>query len=683
MIAGSGRPTWNRLTAPAMAGLLVLYVVVHSPLRDALAGLLLGRQTHTPYFASPMAPAIDLLPATLALFAIAAACTAALSVADRFRPRRACEWPIVVGVGAFALLAVPAAAIGAIAAMVGVPLLRPPLGPLLTSIPALVVVAGAAAAGWRPSLHVPTPSRRLISLAIAFAGALLLISAGLSMRQPPTGFDALAYHGPLAVYLWRDGDLVTFLHRSPEGFALAQPASAELWFGLLRLAGGEGLANLGQLPFALLAAAAVYALARRTGARRSLSGFAAAGFLLAPLVVAQAGMQLNDVVAASLVLCAGALACAADREWTPARGLLIGCALGLAVTTKLAVLPGAGAVAIFAAARLVRGSTTPAAIRGGGALLLAAAVAVAPWWTRNVVLYGNPLYPAAIPLLGRGVVVGDFAQKDDHFVPTRAAWPLYPLLEPLNDQSGFGPLLLVCAVPGLLVGVTRRRRSPLMLLAITATLMLPPWWLLTQHEPRHLLVLAGLTFAFVPAAMAAVPRRARALAVGVTTATVLFSALVTFDQILLPRARQDMTRPAFYDAVWNVDPVVAGIAEDEPLLYNTGYASLSYAGDYPLLGPSLGRALFTLDSGADTARIVSMMRDAHVRYAYVPASADAQSRVEATYSSAWFDVAHVSVVASGERQGTRRYLFRLRDASSHDPLEWRRPHQDGESGALR
>jgi hypothetical protein len=98
-------------------------------------------------------------------------------------------------------------------------------------------------------------------------------------------------------------------------------------------------------------------------------------------------------------------------------------------------------------------------------------------------------------------------------------------------------------------------------------------------------------------------------------------------------------------------------------LYNTGYASLSYAGDYPLLGPALARFLLTVDIDASTQTIVDLMKRYHARYAYVPASPTFQSVVEAKYAPEYFELAHVSTIASGKRVGTKRYLFHLTEKS--------------------
>jgi len=662
-------PVVSRLVVAAMFATLAGYIVLHSPLRETLSTLLLGRSAHTSYFTAlfnlhPATPA----SAVTALLAIVAALLAGASVADRIAwPQY--EWPLVFGVTAFACIVVPAAALGGIAAMTNIPLLRAPVGPALVAAPALFVAGLAVAGGWRPRTpRLAWPGR---SAAVPLGAALLLLaaSAAVAISQPPTGFDALAYHGPLSVYFWRDGDIVSYLERSVSGFALALPGSAELWFGLLLLAGGERLANLGQLPFSLLGALAVRAIARRNGARPTSAALAGSAFLLAPVVALQSGMQLNDVAAASLVIAAGALACAPVREWTVGRGALVGLAAALAATTKVAVLPAVAAVLLFGAGRLLLDTTAVRRVNRTilVGVVLAFALSVAPWWIRNVVRYGNPVYPAAIPFIGHGVVVGDFAQKDDHFVPTRVAWPLYPLLEPLNDQSGFGPLLIVAAAPGLLLAATRprRRRAPIVLFTVVAAFSLPLWWTQTQHEPRHLLAPVGMAFAFLPCALALRTAPFRRVTAGLTAAAALFSAVSTADQALIPRTGSHLDRLQFYDVVWNIDPVVASAPESVSLLYHTGFASLSYAGDYPLLGPSHGRQLVTIDGDVSTDTIVRTMRSAQLRYAYVPASPSVQSEVEGRYPASLFAVEHVSEVDAGERVGTRRYLFRLLDSVDH------------------
>jgi hypothetical protein len=147
----------------------------------------------------------------------------------------------------------------------------------------------------------------------------------------------------------------------------------------------------------------------------------------------------------------------------------------------------------------------------------------------------------------------------------------------------------------------------------------------------------------------------------VVGAAAVFSALVTLDQALRPLARAPVDRAEFYDRVWNVDSVAAGLPAGEALLSHTGFARLSYASDYPLLGPELGRLLYVVDGEMPTDSIVGIMRRAGARYAYLPAASEAAAIVGRMYPSDRFELVRRSS-GSGEKLGdVRRYLFRLRE----------------------
>jgi hypothetical protein len=143
-------------------------------------------------------------------------------------------------------------------------------------------------------------------------------------------------------------------------------------------------------------------------------------------------------------------------------------------------------------------------------------------------------------------------------------------------------------------------------------------------------------------------------------AAAVFSVLVTFDQVLLPLARQPNTRAEFYDRVWGVDPEVALLPETEGLLLHSGYANYTYPAYYPLLGPSLRRVVIPVDTDATTDSIRADMRRAGVQYAYVTTLPESRTTVEAIYDGSQFELVHMSIVEESWRRGTRRYLYRLK-----------------------
>jgi hypothetical protein len=650
----------------AMVASLCLYIAVHSPVRGFLAAWL-GLPNRRCYLVcSDSLTAGRLVDSVSGIAALVLSLLAAWCLVD-WLDSAPYERPLIFGIATFALVVVPAAVIGGIAEWSNSTLLSPPAGPLLTAVPAAVILAaGVAWKRWRPhSLQWEVSTAAPVRIVEGLAGGLLAVSMILSFVHPPTGYDALSYHAPLAAFLWRDGNLGSFLNRLPEHWTLAHPGSAELWNGLLGIVGGESLANLGQLPLALLGSAAIYAFSRRMGFFAGAARLGGAAFLLAPLVVAQAGMQLNDIAGAALLMGSVTLASAPAERWALSRYALVGLTLGMVTTTKLALVPGVIGVLAFVTVTVIwRYRHTPKSWVAG-LLTIAAlfAVVVTPWWTRNLVRYGNPVYPAAIPLIGRGISQAE-APKDNEFVPSASAWILYPVLEPQNEQSGFGTLFIVGALPGLLVAAIRRRRRPAVLYVVLMAFMLAAWWTLTRREPRFLLTLFGLGFAFLPWSLVAVPRAMRWAGSAVLCVAAVFSAVVTCDQVLLPFARQPSTRSEFYDRHWNVDPAVAGLPESEGLIYNLGLARFSYPGYYALLGPSQKRLVIPLETAISNDEIVDRMQRAGVQYAYIPASTENCALVEARFGGSRFELVHVSTAETPAIGKTRRYLYRLKLAES-------------------
>jgi hypothetical protein len=650
-----------------MLGVLALYVLLHSPLRTVIAELL-GVRSEACYFCYLSMTVSQLADPLSAGVLILIALLAAWALADLFEGT-AFEKPLVFGLSALGLVVVPAAIVGVVADGLGLSLLRPPLGPLLTAVPATLVVMGALKRGWRPHpLHLGAQRpARLPLLVEGMAVALLLLSAISSLTHPPTGYDALSYHAPLASFLWHDGNLGTFLDRTPGYWPLAQPGTAELWYGLLQVAGGERLADLGQLPFAVLGGAAIYAFARRLSLRAGAATLAAGSFAMMPMVVAQIGMQLNDVAAAALFMAAVALAIRPVTSWSLQQLTFVGLGLGLAVTTKLALLPGVAGLALSMAVVLIlrrgRLAVDWAACARAAPLALTFGLVIAPWWGRNVVRYGNPIYPVALPLLGRGVsqLFAPDPSNGLAFVPTGKAWLVYPIVEPYSEQSGVGALFAVGAIPGFIAAARRSpRRRPIFVYALVGALTLLAWWVLNQHQPRFLIPIFGIGFAFLPWSLLAVPHRMRKYAAATLAMAASFSALVTVDQVLLPAMSQSnpSSRSEFYDNAWGVDPVVLSLPEKEGLVYNTGFALTTYPGYYPLLGPSRSRFVIPIDTDATTGKVVGLMRNTGVRYAYVTASRDNVQAIRNIYGGPQFELVHVSTIVRDSRNGTGPYMYR-------------------------
>jgi hypothetical protein len=624
---------------------LAAYLLLHSPLRAAIDRFL-GAAPSCFSFCQTRGEGI-IASQGLAIVDIAAALVAgyALSGVLGFR---SLERIVAFGLLAFSYVSVPAALVGGLGDAIDVRLLRAPYGPALASLPAIATIGYVLIRGWRPSmprlnLVRITPVALVMS---ALAGGTLVLSAAISMYHPPTGFDELGYHAPLAVFFWRDGTLAAFMSRFPGGWPLAQPGSAELWFGLFRVIGGEPLTVLGQLPFALLGAAGVAAFGRRLGLSAKAALLASLAYLLVPIVAIQVGRIADDVVGAALVIGAAALAAAPRRDWTVARVAVIGVTLGVMMATKLALLPAAfaiGLVVLWTVARrdplATDGTTGSISDTSRSRLLtrglpLAAAlclVAVAPWWLRNLVLFANPLYPSSIPLYGHGISQPGLGIKDRNHVPAAWLWPLYPLFEPHRHDSGIGAVFAAAIVPGGLVALVRARRRPLAIIGIIALISLPAWWLASRHEPRFLLGLFGLMVALVPFAVAGLQRRWQTWAAVLLALAAAASAVITLSTNIAAEARDPVDRIQFYDRRWKVAPAMMELPESEGIIVDDQCGKNTFNRIYPLLGSGQSRSVARIPCGLSTTEVVAAMRRYHVSFVYAVIDTPHASILDARY----------------------------------------------------
>ncbi len=643
----------------------VLYGLLHSPLRPTV-DTWLGTDSEC---ISLCGPGLGQVAAQLTMAWYFGWAALAATVLVPLLGLRAWERPVAWGVLAFALVSVPAALVGGTGDLVGRNLLRLPYGPLLGSGTAVAIVAWAAWRGWRPraprlDLAGVAPVAWWLTLMVAVG---LIASVGAAIARPLTGFDELNYHAPLAVDLWQLGSLSSFLSESPAGYWLSHPGSAELWLGGLKVIGGEPLMTVGQLPFALLAALGAIALGRRAGLSGRAATIGGLTLLLVPMVLIQSGRASNDIAGAALAIAAAAFIAVPTAEWSARRVVLVALTLALLVATKLALLPtvavlGVAAIAWSRRAYRDGGLTCGSLLRGwAGGLLLGLAV-VAPWWIRNIVLFGNPLYPADVPFLA-GISQLSRSLKDTQFLPSAEWWPLYPMLEEHSNASGVGAVWAVTIIPALVIAVrVARGRRPLQLIAAVALCTLPAWWLLTRHEPRFLLGLLGMTCALVPFALAGVTRRWRtAVAVAIGAAATM-SVAVTVTAPVADLLAQPVERVAFYEDTWATDPVIQVLPERQGLLIDDRCATRAIALLYPLLGPGQRRHTAYLACGASPQDVVTRLEALGMHRVYAAAQVADVAAFETRYPVSLFELIHSSTVGTGASAVERR-LYQLRPGS--------------------
>jgi hypothetical protein len=367
--------------------------------------------------------------------------------------------------------------------------------------PAYLVVA---ATGWMASLVLKTPRQapnvRATAVPIQIAVVLVpilafIVAAGL-LQSPLTLYDSLSYHLFFPAR-WLQEHRLSIIPTpfSDEAQAYA-PANGELFFLWLMVPfHGDLVARVGQLPFYLLIGVALYALARRIGATPAHAIYAPAFFFLSRPIVEQAAGADVDLICWAMFLTSiyvglVAVDTNARRDW-----ILWGVSLGLYWGTKYVSLVY---TPVFLLLPLLGGLRLKTVWALPGILVFAM-----PWYLRNWIIAGSPIYPSSLTLAGFTIAQGAYSRSamlQSVFHATN------PRLLPVMLSHAFGTNLFLVWIPFALAGAwsilsARPKRSTLFLL-LTPVLMIPLFWFGVPDnvDSRFLLpaaVLALLPLAFV------------------------------------------------------------------------------------------------------------------------------------------------------------------------------------------
>lgn len=214
-----------------------------------------------------------------------------------------------------------------------------------------------------------------------FCGGMLAISFIVALT-PPIGWDALQYHLVIPQLAIAQGRILP----PPDNISLSNPALVEMLFLAAMLLKGDVVAQLLHWVYLPLTLGSVMIFAQRYFARQV--GWLAMALLLAvPSFLLVSTWAYNDLALAfygfaalDLVLIARTNA---DRRAFVLAGVFAGMAMGGKYTAAFIVLALA-----FLIARPSRRALGQALI-----FLVSAGIVAAPWYVRNWILMGNPIYP--------------------------------------------------------------------------------------------------------------------------------------------------------------------------------------------------------------------------------------------------------------------------------------------------
>jgi hypothetical protein len=396
----------------------------------------------------------------------------------------------------------------------------------LLSARAVLGVTAATLATLLASAHPPTDLRRAAGElgravrqswpALALGLGVLVAAVTTARLLPVWQWDSLGYHLPFVNFVVQSGG---FSGVPPDvHYTSTYPHDIELGMVWLRLLlPDDRLVDLAQVPYGLVGALLTAACARRLGAGVGLAALSGAAWLSLPCVFLQLPTNYVDVGTAAALL--GAVYFLLLSPPTFRRVLVGGLALGLFLGSKPSAPLATALVGGLAAWRCGRAGQWRALAVLAGATAVLGGEMYALMWLRH----GNPVWPVALQL-GPLRLPGDYAVEE--LLASGAAVPRATgtLLErlgiswlaldanPVFDMKvgGLGlPFLL--ALPLALAGLVRRRR-PLLVLALAATLLSPD-----AAVARYVLAFGALVLALALATVERAPRL-RGVATAVTLA---------------------------------------------------------------------------------------------------------------------------------------------------------------------
>jgi len=509
------------------------------------------------------------------------------------------------------------------------------LRPLGYSLVEVVALAGSLAAWLRAGRpRPPLPPRLPVDpLVVALALAVTLGCAYelfLIVATPPNNWDSMHYHLARVAAWHAHGSLGYFPTHNP--IENAYPPNAELlvlW--TIVFLGRDLLAALPQFVAGLATSVSVFVIARRLGYDRARSAFSALLFPTLTIVALESVTTQNDLVEASFVAAAVALALGRTRVET----VLAGLALGLAAGTKLTFLyaiPPLLAIGLVALPRRRLAELCAAAVAGFALLgmygyaqnvvetgrpqgkaheisslpphitLAGTASSVARTSYRLVDLSGfHP--PAAITSHVAGAAKRVFGAL--HIPPNPPAsttigtfeFTYQPNSAVSEDSSAFGPLGFLLLAPlalGFLAAWALRRAGrvkgafalalPLYVLALA----LGTRWNL--YVDRFLVTPAALTLPLAPAVLRGPRLRVVALALGAAT----LALALAYDSSK-PTGVWNLSRADAQAIRWpELAPVLETVQARVPAGARLGVDLAPGDWEYPLWGPRLARTLVWL-----------------------------------------------------------------------------------------
>jgi hypothetical protein len=390
------------------------------------------------------------------------------------------------------------------------------IGPLMVWM-GLLGAAGLVARWLRPVPPVapatgetaPEPWRWETLLALTFVLWVAVEMAMQSLLLPvKVVSDGPIYHLYFAVRWWKAGRL--FLVATPfgENAATYFPANGDVWFTWLMVAwGGDRLARIGQAPFLLLAAVAVFRSGRMLGASRNSALVATCWFLTStPLLIFSYEANVDTIFVAFYMIAVFFFLLDFQAAAGTAALVLGGLAAGIALGTKpVGVVFVPPLLALVLGVKGARSRSMRKTLAAFFLILFCLLLTAGFWFGRNLLLTGNPLYPLHLERFGRSILSGwygrDAMRLSIYFLPITEWRALIDILLAVADPR-LAPFWIAALAGAWAIG---GRGSPeqdrlTWALAALAVLNVALYWICIPYRTQQRFMLQAVGLAAVPLA---------------------------------------------------------------------------------------------------------------------------------------------------------------------------------------
>ncbi len=290
-------------------------------------------------------------------------------------------------------------------------------------------------------------SNKLYIFIFSIAASFFLVKILVNLFNPPFGWDSLNYHFTFPVEWLKHGNLSTPITVFDDPSPTYYPINGSLFYLWLILPlKSVFIADLGQLPFFVIAVISVYSISQKIGLNRSFSFYSAVLFALIPNFFKQLQIAYVDVMVGALFLVCLNWLFLLKQNFTWQNILIYSLSLGVLIGTKTTALAFS---ALLIVPFILMCFKNYRKVNLGLVFIVCILFFGGFSYLRNLIETGNPLYPLDFGLFDINIFKGVMGKAvyAAHF----DAWD-YSLGKMLFHE-GLGAQALLFILPGIFLAL--------------------------------------------------------------------------------------------------------------------------------------------------------------------------------------------------------------------------------------